>query len=182
MDHSSDNHIMMQVKAGDIDKLGILFERYKDKIFRYFYHSTGSRVDSEDLVQTVFFRILKYREHFSGYGKFTSWMYHIARNAKVDLYRKNKNHSRNEDILPDMVESQTSTEKAVLENEQNKLLETAFKQLGEEQKEILILSKYQELKYKQIAEILDCSEGNVKIKVYRALKELKQIYNKLEES
>lgn len=181
MDVSSDNQIMLQVKSGDIDKLGILFERYKIQLFSYFFRTTGNKSTSEDLVQTVFFRILKYREKFSGYGKFTSWMYHIAFNAKVDHFRKNKRFQYSEDISQIEMESSQQTDSPVLKKEEKHLLEKALNRLNDKQKEVLVLSKYQGLKYKEIANIMDCSEGNVKVKVFRALTELKKIYTKLDE-
>ncbi len=84
------------VKSGEIDRLGLLFERYKKPLFGYFYRTFHDKETSEDLVQNVFIRILKYRSKFTGYGKFSSWMYRIAHNVSVDYYRKNKNHQQSE--------------------------------------------------------------------------------------
>ncbi len=78
MELSSDNNIMLMVKSGEIDRLGLLFERYKKPLFGYFYRTFHDKETSEDLVQNVFIRILKYRSKFTGYGKFSSWMYRIG--------------------------------------------------------------------------------------------------------
>ena len=78
------------VQAGDLEKIGLLFERYKQILFAYFYRNTNHIHTSEDLVQNVFLRIIKYRQRFKGYGKFTTWMYHIARNVYLDYDKKNK--------------------------------------------------------------------------------------------
>lgn len=59
---------MLQVKAGDVDKMGLLFERYHRKLFGFLYHLTGRADASEDLVQNVFYRMLKYRHTFTGEG------------------------------------------------------------------------------------------------------------------
>src|SRR6188768_891338 len=81
---------MLKVKDGDLDRLGLLFERYKKPLFGFFYGMNKDAELSEDLVQNVFFRILKYRYLFRGEGDFRTWMFHIARNVSHDHYRKNK--------------------------------------------------------------------------------------------
>ncbi|MEZ4903237.1 MAG: sigma factor [Spirosomataceae bacterium] len=84
----SDNALMLRVKADDLDKMGLLFERYHRPLFTFLYHSTGQRATSEDLVQTVFYRMLKYRHTFTEIGEFRTWMYHLARNALNDYFKK----------------------------------------------------------------------------------------------
>ena len=81
---------MLKVKDGNLDKLGLLFERYKKPLFGFFYNMNKDAELSEDLVQNVFLRILKYRYLFRGEGDFKTWMFHIARNVMNDHYRKNK--------------------------------------------------------------------------------------------
>jgi RNA polymerase sigma factor (sigma-70 family) len=80
----SDNSIMLKVKNGDLDKLGLLFERHHRALFGFVFHMTGQRELSEDMVQNVFYRILKYRHTFRGDGEFKTWMYHMARNVIND--------------------------------------------------------------------------------------------------
>ena len=89
LDLNSDIDLMLRVQKGEIDILGILFERYKQQLFGFFLRTTGNKAASEDMVQNVFLRILKYKDKFSGYGKFTSWMYQIARNVSFDYFKKN---------------------------------------------------------------------------------------------
>jgi len=178
---SSDNQLMLDVKSGEIDKLGLLFEKYKNALYSYFYRIIRSKQASEDLVQDVFFRILKYKTGFTGYGKFTTWMYHIAHNVYADFYKKNKKMQITEDVSQLKMEDPYSADKGTFDNERQYLLSKAFHLIGTEQREILILSKYQGLKYKEIGEVLGCSEGAVKVRVFRALMDLKEIYLKLEE-
>jgi len=85
-----DNMLMLKVKEGDLDKLGLLFERYKKPLFGFFYGMTRDSELSEDLIQNVFFRILKYRYLFRGEGDFKTWMFHIARNVSHDHFKKNR--------------------------------------------------------------------------------------------
>ena len=77
MDSFSDNVLMQKVQSGDLDKLGLLYQRYKKILFAYFYRQTCIAATSEDLVQNVFHRILIYRKQFRNEGKFSSWMYSI---------------------------------------------------------------------------------------------------------
>lgn len=170
---------MHEVKAGDFDKMGLLFERHKLPLFGYFYRQLGSREHSEDLVQTVFMRMLKYRHTFRGGNKFTTWMYSIARNVALDHFKKNNRYRAMDDPPPDHVEA-AHQEMDLIENERIALLHEAMMRLPPEKKEILIMSKFQGLKYEDIGKILDCTEGAVKVRVFRAIQELKKIYSRLE--
>jgi RNA polymerase sigma factor (sigma-70 family) len=173
----SDNALMLRVKDGDLDKLGLLFERYKRPLFGFFYGLNRQAEVSEDLVQNVFFRILKYRYLFRGEGDFRTWMFHIARNVNHDHYRKNKVKMDSVDDWQDhLVHRDTQPDR----DDETRLLQAAIAKLPPDKQEILMLSKFQELKYKEIGEILGCSEGAVKVKVFRALQDLKTIYQQVE--
>lgn len=172
---------MIKVKDGDLDKLGLLFERYKKPLFGFFYGLTKDSELSDDLVQNVFFRILKYRYLFRGEGEFKTWMFHIARNVKHDHYRKSKWKGR--DSLENWEERLSTHENRDTEfhhDESMQLLTMAMDRLTEDKREILLLSKFQDKKYREIAEILGCTEGAVKVKVFRALQDLKEVFKKLE--
>lgn len=104
-------------------------------------------------------------------------MFHIARNVNNDQFRKNKmkwteDVEQWQDKLGSAEDKQHDLERA----EHEQLLQRAMDRLPEDKREILLLSKYQEKKYKEIGEILGCSEGAVKVKVFRALQELKVAY------
>jgi len=88
---------MLQVKDGQTDKLGLLFERYNKSLYGFFYRLTCDSNASEDLVQNVFIRILKYKYTFHGDGKFSTWMFHMARNMFADHYKKSKRMGYKED-------------------------------------------------------------------------------------
>src|SRR5688500_20367862 len=81
---------MIKVRDGNLDTLGLLFARYKKPLFGFFYGMNKDAELSEDLVQNVFLRILKYRYLFRGEGDFRTWMFHIARNVDHDHCRKRK--------------------------------------------------------------------------------------------
>ncbi len=169
---------MLKVKAGDLDKMGLLFERYHKPLFGFLYHSTGQRATSEDLVQTVFYRMLKYRHTFTESGEFRTWMYYLARNVLIDDAKKNNRLVYHENFteLSDKNLSESSFEKNFEKNEANEILQKSLTKLSLEHREVLVLSRFQELSYQEIAEILHTTEGNIKVKVHRAMKELKSIY------
>jgi RNA polymerase sigma-70 factor (ECF subfamily) len=176
----SDENVMRAVRNGDVEKLGLLFERHHRALFDFFAKMTGSRAIAEDLVQDVFFRILKYRNTFQAESRFKTWMFHIARNVRVDYYKKHGSERPAFDDSEEELHGSFQLPSQALElDERTKLLECALFRLPPEKREILILSRYQEMKYEEIAQLLGCEPGTVKVRIYRAMKELRDIFFKL---
>ena len=177
MEAIADNALMEKVRDGDLDRLGLLFERYKRPLYGFFYGMNKDQELSEDLVQNTFFRILKYRHLFRGEGDFKTWMFHIARNVSHDHFRKNKIKIKESvEHWQDRLGHEDHRLAEMQRVEEKEMLSVALDKLPAEKREVLLLSKYQEKKYKEIGEILGCSEGAVKVKVFRALQELKAVY------
>jgi len=173
---ATDNSLMQAVRDGDLGALAILFERHHRQLFNYFAQLNGNRDLSEDLVQDVFFRMLKYRQSYKPDRPFTAWMYHIARNARVDSIGKRKFEvGLGEKEFP----SGNLMDENLKRKQELSLLKRAIEQLPQEKRELLVLSRFQNLKYEEIASILDCSVGAVKVRVYRAVQALGQIYSEL---
>src|SRR5262245_47197861 len=84
----TDESLMLAVKRGDVDKLGMLYRRYHARLFSLFCHLNGNSASSEDLVQEVFFRILKYRGTYREDSRFLQWIYQIARNVRFQGFNK----------------------------------------------------------------------------------------------
>lgn len=167
--------LMYKVQQGHKEAMGLLFERYHRRLFGFFYHLTGQGDLSEDLVQTVFYRMLKYPHTFRGEGKFTTWMFHLARNVWADHYKREKK-------LPmrPVLDQDAWTEELERDTEEHlSLLQQAISRLAPDRKEVLLLSRYQGLRYREIAEIQQCSEANIKVKVFRAIQDLKKIFEQL---
>lgn len=188
MEALSDNVLMMKVKEGDLDKMSLLFERYKRPLYGFFYGLTKQQELSEDLVQNTFLRILKYRHLFrgepadrTGGGDFRAWMFHIARNVNNDHHRKNKiKATEGLEHWQERIGHQENRAVEMQQIEEQQLLSMAMERLPEDKREVLLLSKFQEKKYSEIGAVLGCTEGAVKVKVFRALQELKVIYKQLE--
>lgn len=174
---------MLKVRDGQLDKLGLLFERHKTHLYRFYYKMNLDRDLSEDLVQTVFERIVRYRKSFQATGEFSVWMFRIARNVQYDHFRQEKRHPKEAvDDLGDQLEDDTPTiDTRIGKQEEMDLLSLALSRLDAEKREVIILSKLEGIQYKQIAGILGCPEDAVKIKVFRALRKLKQEYEIIQE-
>jgi len=178
--NETDENLMLAVRNGDVAQLGALFDRHHRALFDFFSRMTGSRTSADDLVQDVFFRILKYRDTFRNESRFKAWMFHIARNARFDYYKKRQGETAMPEDGIQNLQSRSPFPGQELEREQQAwLLECAMFQLPVEKREVLVLSRYQEMKYDEIAELLGCEVGAVKVRVHRALKELRDIFMKL---
>ncbi len=172
MKSMEDEQTMRDVRAGEVGKLETLFDRHNRALLHYFLHLTGNRAVSEDLVQEVFFRILKYRHTYQTESTFRAWMFQIGRNVHIDHAGRHKA----EVAMPEDSANFSSTEASPLRQAQNKqetaLLHRALASLPEDKREVLIMSRFLDLKYEEIATVLKCEVGTVKVRVYRALREL----------
>ena len=171
-----DEELMFHVRNGTGEMLGVLFSRYHSPLFNFYCKLTGDRSLSEDLVQDVFYRILKYRQTYKPGTSFKTWMYQIARNARLDNFRKQRPQVELEESMAPVVVPTDN----VQQSQETALLHRALMQLPEEKREVLVLSRFQELKYEEIAVLLGCQPNAVKVKVFRALKDLREIYQQLE--
>ena len=165
---------MLQVRDGDVGKLGVLFERHHVKLYNFLVRVTNRPETSEDLVQEVFFRIMKYGRSFRGDAPFTVWMFQLARNAATDHFRKWKNERPLIDGADERPDDRPMASESIEESEQSELMKLALTRLSAEKREVLMLSRYEELKYEEIGLILNCPVGTVKARVHRALKDLKR--------
>lgn len=173
---------MLKVKSGELDKLGLLYERHKKRLFGFFYNMNSNTSLCEDLVQNVFIRILKYRHTFTGEGSFTAWMFRTARNVNYDHYKKHStiNKQVNISAMEYKLRDESDMDSEIDRKETVKQLHMALQRLEVEKREVLILSKYKGMKFSEIGYILGCSEGAAKVKAHRALKELRAIYLQME--
>ena len=128
---------------------------------------------SEDLTQDVFLRIIKYKTSYNK-GNFAAWIYTIARNIFSNHYQKTKKERSN------LIDDDSLSSEAIIASESNKeeldYLQKALLKLSNSDRELIVMHRFQEIKYNQIAAIIGSTENAVKVKVHRALKKLKEIY------
>lgn len=169
---------MLKVKSGDLDKMALLFKRYHRPLYGFLFHMTGKQQESEDMVQEVFYRMLRSRHTFTGEGEFKTWMYHLARNIVKDYYRKEKRtgNSYEANAFSEKLAGGALADEVVQKKQDIEQLQQAINNLSDESREVLVLSRYQELKYAEIANILGISEGAVKVRIHRAITQLKVLY------
>jgi len=175
----TDEALMRGVREGDLSRLGILFDRYHLALFDFLSRMTGSRHVAEDLVQEVFLRVLKYRATYRDDAPFQTWIYRIARNARADYFTK---RDRGLPLTEEVLESpdQRPGPEGEVERERDSvLLRTALLQLREDRRELIILARYQEMRHEAIAELLGIDSGTVKVRIHRALNELKETFLRL---
>jgi RNA polymerase sigma-70 factor (ECF subfamily) len=176
----SDHELMLAVRDGDLPKLGDLFERHHRPLYGFFVHLTGDRIASEDLVQLVFFRILKYRRTYRDEGKFSAWIYHIARRVASDhgreMSRSSKVRGGDNDFDPVDLLADEGPDPAehMSRDDDVAILRRSVASLPHEHREVLVLSRFQHLPHKDIATLLNTSAGAVKARVHRAMKLLRE--------
>ncbi len=169
----TDEEIMLKVSNGELDLLRHLFDRYHVRIYNFFQKMVRNQAVSEDLTQDVFAKVIRYRSSYNQ-GNFASWVFTIARNIFSSYYQKQKrerSHLINDDTLD-------SGEILITESNQEELnhLQKALLKLSNSDRELIVMHRFQEIKYEQIAEIVGSTEGAIKTKVHRALKKLKEVY------
>jgi RNA polymerase sigma-70 factor (ECF subfamily) len=170
---------MRAVRDGDVSRLGVLFERHHRSVFEFLVRMTGDRTASEDMTQEVFVRMLKYRATYRDDGVFETWMFRIVRNARADYFRKRRGA---EHLSDDALEVPGGSPEpvAVLQRvEEIDRLRRALRLIREDRRELIVLARYRGMKYDQIAELLDVDVGTIKVRMHRAVKELRDVFLRL---
>ena len=172
----TDEMIMEAVKSGDLQQASLLFDRYHRRLFNFLARMTPDREAAEDLTQNVFLRMLKYRNSYREGAKFQSWIFQVARNVFADHYQevKSKRVVKME-TLPDKSDEVTPDWE-----HQEQLLHQSLQRLPEDQRELLVMTRFQHMKYEEVADIMNTSVTNIKVKVHRAINKLREHYFELE--
>lgn len=152
-----------------------LFERYHGPLLNFFFRLTGDRESSQDLVQTVFERLLRYRHSFHDNAAFRPWIYKTARNVLYDHRRRTSRLSSvNQEGEADEVENQPDP--SWKRRRAARDIHEALDQLPSADRELLVLSRFHGLRYDEIAETMDKSISAIKTQAHRAMHSLRRIY------
>jgi RNA polymerase sigma-70 factor (ECF subfamily) len=167
---------MARVRDGELERLGDLFDRHHRRLYGFFARLSGGasgRGAAEDLVQEVFVRMLRYRHTFRSDAEFAPWMYALARNAATDLWRHRPRELPVEPEAPEPAAPERDPLAGLLAHEQSARLAAGLARLAPEKRELILLARSGELRYDRIAEMLGLTVGAVKVRVHRAMKELR---------
>jgi RNA polymerase sigma-70 factor (ECF subfamily) len=176
----TDEMIMEAVKNGDLQQATLLFERYNKRIYNFLARMTVDRALAQDLTQNVFLRIIKYRSSYRQGARFQSWIYQIARNVFSDHYQSVKNKYSDFVDLDKIRDHTPDSEETAMESEKENLLHRSMAKLTDEQRELLVLTRFQHMKYEEVAELMNTTVANIKVKVHRAILRLREYYFELE--
>ncbi len=174
----TDNQLMAAVREGNTDCLGPLFERHHRKLYNYFLKHTADRPASEDLVQDVFLRILQYRRTYND-GEFGVWLYTIARNVRHDHFRRRESPLLPFDEEETAADPSPSPDILADTTEDIAVLHRALESLSDTDRDIIVMSRYHDMKYRDIGLVLGIAEAAVKMRAFRALKKLAAAFNSM---
>jgi RNA polymerase sigma-70 factor (ECF subfamily) len=186
-----DTELMLQVKAGETESFALLLERYRRPMVAYLARMVNNPAVAEELAQDVFLRVYRSRETYEPAAKFTTWLYRIATNRALNWQRDHR-HAQGEYSIdrpvadqprrlevpdPRLSAEQESIREAVAEE-----VRAAVRDLPERQRLAVLMHKYEELDYNEIAAVLGCSTGAVKSMLFRAYETLRTRLSHLEEN
>jgi RNA polymerase sigma-70 factor (ECF subfamily) len=180
----SDVQLMLGVKAGDDESFELLLQRYRMPLVNFLYRMVRDAATAEDLAQEVFLRVYRARKKYAATAKFTTWMFRIATNVALNAIRDGR-HRQAElsiDAAPegdeqqplDVRDARPSAVERLMERDRAAFIQRAIAALPEKQRVAVLLHKYHELDYDEIARILECSEPALKSLLFRAYETLRE--------
>ena len=183
----SDVQLMLDVKAGDEQSFELLLQRYRRPLVNFLYRMVRVREEAEDLAQEVFVRVYRARQDYVPSAKFTTWLFRIATNLALNSVRDNRyqrmevsldapvtvDAEEGDEKVLDIAEKNPNIEQHLVEEVRKKMIRHAIEKLPEKQRAAVLLHKYEELDYGDIAKILECSESALKSLLFRAYETLR---------
>jgi RNA polymerase sigma-70 factor (ECF subfamily) len=181
----TDVQLMLDVKAGDEQSFELLLRKYRTPLVNFLYRMVRDSAVAEDLAQEVFLRVYRARKEYAPSAKFTTWMFRIATNLALNSVRDNRHHlleismdrtvnaGGDEQPAMEVPDRKPTVEQQLVERTRSALILRAVHALPEKQRAAVLLHKYQELDYDEIARILECSESALKSLLFRAYETLR---------
>jgi RNA polymerase sigma-70 factor (ECF subfamily) len=177
MKHLNDQELMSIVQAGDFTPATEIYDRYANRIYNFAYRFLRNSEAAEDATQEVFMKMIKYAGQFRGGASLSTWLFSITANSCRDYLRKaeHKIKKEGEDVLLTVAASrELSPERHMERRDAEKRIQELLDLLTPDQREAILLSRYQGFSYAEIAQISGCSEGAVKTRVFRAMEVMKK--------
>jgi RNA polymerase sigma-70 factor (ECF subfamily) len=181
----TDAEVMLRVKAGDQSAFDYLVQKYRRPLVSFMYRMARNTAAAEDLAQEVFLRVYRSRQTYEASAKFTTWLYRIATNLAVNHARDTRHERPEVTVSLDEPDEETGTtldvadgavtaEESLVRRERTLAIRAKVEALPERQKLAVIMHKYQQMDYKQIAEVLKLSESATKSLLFRAYETLRE--------
>lgn len=181
----TDAQVMLRVKAGDESAFDYLVQKYRRPLVSFMYRMARNTAVAEDLAQEVFLRVYRSRSSYQASAKFTTWLYRIATNLAVNHARDTRKErpevtvsldepDEETGMTLDVADSTMTAEQTLLRRERMKAIRSKVEALPERQKLAVLMHKYQQMDYKQIAEVLKLSESATKSLLFRAYEALRE--------
>ncbi len=175
MTANTDQYLIEQIKLGDTQAFGVLVEKYKDYVFTIVVRVVKVREEAEEVAQDTFIKAFESLDSFRGESKFSSWLYSIAYRKALDRVRKNK-RQQTTDLLEEITESDANTIDNALQlleaDERKEKIRQSIMQLPEIDATLITLYYFEDQSVKEIAEVTDLSEENIKVRLFRSRKKL----------
>jgi RNA polymerase sigma-70 factor (ECF subfamily) len=184
-DAVSDVDVMLRVKTGDESAFAYLVQKYRRPMVGFMYRLCHNQATAEELAQEVFLRVYRARTSYEPSAKFTTWLYRIATNLAVNHARDTR-HERPENTLrldepdqetgktPDLADDSLTAEEQILRRERLAAIRSKVNALPERQRVAVIMHKYQQMDYREIAGVLKLSESATKSLLFRAYETLRE--------
>ncbi len=175
MSNKPDEYYIQQTLKGNLNAYTFLVEKYKHMVFTLSIRIVKNREEAEEIAQDVFVKAFKNLKNFKGDSKFSTWIYKISYYASLDVLKLNKRQISSENIDSFKERNLGNTEdslKFLHDKERKKIINDALFKLSEEERVIITLYYFEEIPVKEIAKIVDLSEDNIKIKLFRSRKKL----------
>ena len=181
----TDADVMLRVKAGDDSAFDYLVQKYRRPMVNFMYRMAHNAAGAEDLAQEVFLRVYRSRESYEASAKFTTWLYRIATNLAVNHARDTR-HERPENQVSldepdeesgrtlDLADGTPSVEENLVQRERLVAIRQRVQALPERQRIAVVMHKYQQMDYRQIADVLKLSESATKSLLFRAYETLRE--------
>ncbi|HXK07014.1 MAG TPA: RNA polymerase sigma factor [Verrucomicrobiae bacterium] len=176
-----DAELMLRVKEGDGASFGVLLDKHRSSVVHFLFRMVQNHAVAEELAQEVFLRVYRSRNTYEPTAKFTTWLFRIATHLALNSLRDGKNErlqERLDDDSNDMPvrqvrDSRPSVEQSMVYQVRLDEVRQAISALPEKQRAAVLMHKYEEMEYSQIARVLSCSESAVKSLLFRAYETLR---------
>src|ERR1700689_3442456 len=179
----TDVQLMLDVKAGDEASFDFLLQKYRSPLVNFLNRMVRDQATAEDLAQEVFLRVYRARKQYTPSAKFTTWLFRIATNLALNSVRDNRHHrmgisidapADGDDFPPlELKAREMRIDERMIERDRVEIIRRAIRSLPEKQRAAVLLHKYEEMDYGEIAGVLDCSEGALKSLLFRAYESLR---------